>query len=167
MLVLDGVSKSFGRHRIFDNVSLGIAAGAVVGVVDYEGQAILELVNMLSGQHAPDSGQIYMDDQRLTWEFRPQQHHIGCMVEKPCLTPTLPQIEGKIVLCLSPVIRYPRRGSLTDGLSLPTVPHHAHLRRVCVHPSCTGRKRPADCASPAATPRAGAQNQAETASLTP
>lgn len=60
-----------------------------------------------------------------------------CVVEKPRLTPTLPQIEGKIVLCLSPVIRYPRRGSRTDGLSLPTVPHHAHLRRVCVHRSCT------------------------------
>ena len=39
----------------------------------------------------------------------------ACMVEKPRLTPTLPQIEGEIVLCLSPVIRYPRRGSLTDG----------------------------------------------------
>jgi hypothetical protein len=59
-----------------------------------------------------------------------------CMVEKPRLTPIMAQLEGKTVLCFSPLVRHPRRDPLTDGLSLPTVPHHAHRRPVHFHPPC-------------------------------
>jgi hypothetical protein len=48
------------------------------------------------------------------------------MVEKPRLTPTMLQLEGKAVLCFAPIIGYPRRDPVTDGRSLPTVPDHAH-----------------------------------------
>jgi signal transduction histidine kinase len=83
MLVLDHASKLYGQNYVLDNVSFDVVDGSVVGVVDHEGQAILELVNMLSGQHGPDSGQIRIDDQRLTWKFRPQQHHIGILYREP------------------------------------------------------------------------------------
>ncbi|MBZ0274893.1 MAG: ATP-binding cassette domain-containing protein [Anaerolineae bacterium] len=89
MLAFDGVSKLYGQHRIFDNVSLNIADQSVVGLVDNEGQAMLELVDMLSGQHGPDSGQIRIDDQRLNWTFRPQQHHIGLIYREPRLIDSL------------------------------------------------------------------------------
>lgn len=89
MLVLDFVSKFYGQNCVFDNISLSIDDGTVVGVVDHEGQAILELVNMLSGQHKPDSGQIRVDDQRLNWKFRPQQHHIGIIYREPRLVESL------------------------------------------------------------------------------
>lgn len=85
MLVFDGISKHYGRHRVFDNLNLHIPEGTVVGVVDHEGQAILELVNMLSGQQKPDGGQIRINQQRLSWKFRPQQHQIGIIYREPKL----------------------------------------------------------------------------------
>ncbi|QPC83720.1 ATP-binding cassette domain-containing protein [Phototrophicus methaneseepsis] len=89
MLVLDSISKLYGQNYSFDNVNLDIADGNVVGVVDHEGQAILELVNMLSGQHRPDKGQIRIDGQRLTWNFRPQQHRVGLIYREPRLVESL------------------------------------------------------------------------------
>lgn len=89
MLLLDNVSVLFGQHCVFDNVSLDIEAGHVIGVVDHAGQAILELVNMLSGQHGPNSGQIRVDEQRLNWRFRPQQHRIGIIYREPKLVESL------------------------------------------------------------------------------
>lgn len=89
MLELDGISKLYGEHRVFDNVSLTIEDGQIVGIVDHDGQAILELVNMLSGQYAPDSGQIRVDGQRLIWKFRPQQYRIGVIYREPKLVESL------------------------------------------------------------------------------
>lgn len=89
MLVLDGVSKFHSQTGVFDDVSLDIADGDVIGVVDHEGQAILELVNMLSGQYGPDRGQIRVDDQQLSWNFRPQQHDIGIIYRDPQLVGSL------------------------------------------------------------------------------
>jgi len=101
MLILDHISKLYGQNCVLDDVSLDIAAGNVVGVVDHEGQAILELVNMLSGQHGPDSGQIRIENQRLSWKFRPQQHRIGIVYREPRLVGSL-DIASHIFLAHEP-----------------------------------------------------------------
>ncbi|HRL12542.1 MAG TPA: histidine kinase, partial [Aggregatilineales bacterium] len=84
-----GITKFYGQYCVFDDVSLDVGAGSVIGVVDHEGYAILELVNMLSGQHGPDSGQIRVNGQRLTWKFRPQQHGVGIIYRDPKLIQSL------------------------------------------------------------------------------
>jgi signal transduction histidine kinase len=89
MLALHGITKFYGQYCVFDDVSLDVGAGSVIGVVDHEGYAILELVNMLSGQHGPDSGQIRVNGQRLTWKFRPQQHGVGIIYRDPKLIQSL------------------------------------------------------------------------------
>lgn len=89
MLVLDNISKLYGQYRVFDNVSLNIVDGSVVGIIDHDGQAILELVNMLSGQNAPDSGQIRIEGRHLPREFRPQQYRVGIIYREPRLVETL------------------------------------------------------------------------------
>lgn len=89
MLALHGITKFYGQYCVFDDVSLDVGAGSVIGIVDHEGYAILELVNMLSGQHGPDSGQIRVNGQRLTWKFRPQQHSVGIIYRDPKLIQSL------------------------------------------------------------------------------
>jgi signal transduction histidine kinase len=89
MLLLQGITKHYGQYCVFDNVSLDVAGGSVVGVVDHEGYAILELVNMLSGQQGPDSGQIRVNGQQLTWKLRPQQYGIGIIYRDPKLVQSL------------------------------------------------------------------------------
>jgi phosphonate transport system ATP-binding protein len=58
MLVLDGVSKQFGRTRAVDGVSLAVPRGQFVGVIGRSGagkSSLLRLINRLSD---PTAGQI-------------------------------------------------------------------------------------------------------------
>ena len=77
MLTIENVSRLHGNQNALDNVSLQVDAGEVVGIADREGLGILELANILSGLHWPDSGQILIDGKRLQWPFRPQKYGIG------------------------------------------------------------------------------------------
>jgi signal transduction histidine kinase len=89
MLVFSNVTKYHGQHSVFQNVHFTLHDGAVIGVVDHEGQAILEMVNMLSGQEPPDGGHIVVNSHQLSGSFRPQQHHIGIIHREPQLVDSL------------------------------------------------------------------------------
>lgn len=89
MLKIESLSKLHGNQTALDNVSLQVAAGEVIGFVDREGLGVLELVNILSGLHGPDSGQIQVNDKRLQWPFRPQKYGIGIIYREPQIVDTL------------------------------------------------------------------------------
>lgn len=101
MLVLDRVTKLHGQNNVLDDVSLSVQDGNVLGLVDHDGQAILELVNMLSGQQAPDSGQILLDDQYITTKFQFRRPSIGIIRREPQLVESL-DIAGNIYLGQEP-----------------------------------------------------------------
>jgi signal transduction histidine kinase len=89
MLTIENVSRLHGNQNALDNVSLRVAPGEVVGFVDREGLGILELANILSGLHWPDSGQILIDGKRLQWPFRPQKYDIGIIYREPEIVESL------------------------------------------------------------------------------
>jgi branched-chain amino acid transport system ATP-binding protein len=66
LLELDAVSKSFGRVVVADSISLEVAAGETVGVVGPNGAGKTSLLNIISGNLAPDSGRIRLDGHDLT-----------------------------------------------------------------------------------------------------
>jgi signal transduction histidine kinase len=89
MLAIENVSRLHGNQNALNNVSVRVAAGEVVGFVDREGLGILELANILSGLHWPDSGQILIDGKRLQWPFRPQKYGIGIIYREPEIVESL------------------------------------------------------------------------------
>ncbi len=89
MLAIENVSRLHGNQNALNNVNMRVAAGEVVGFVDREGLSILELANILSGLHWPDSGQILIDGKRLQWPFRPQKYGIGIIYREPEIVESL------------------------------------------------------------------------------
>lgn len=58
LLVVDGVSKSFGGLRAVQNVSMNVEEGEIVGVIGSNGAGKSTLFNIIAGHHRPDSGEI-------------------------------------------------------------------------------------------------------------
>jgi ribose transport system ATP-binding protein len=56
LLVVDGISKSFGDRRVLDNVSLTVGRGELLALAGHNGSGKSTLVKILSGYHEPDPG---------------------------------------------------------------------------------------------------------------
>jgi branched-chain amino acid transport system ATP-binding protein len=66
LLELDAVSKRFGRVVVADSLSLAIAPGDIVGIVGPNGAGKTSLFSLISGDLAPDSGEIRFAGHNVT-----------------------------------------------------------------------------------------------------
>jgi len=66
LLELDDVSKSFGRVVVADHLSLSLDAGEALGVVGPNGAGKTSMLNLVSGNLAPDTGRIVLDGEDVT-----------------------------------------------------------------------------------------------------
>jgi simple sugar transport system ATP-binding protein len=62
---LRNLSKSFGKVRALKDVSFHVDGAEVVGLIGDNGAGKSTLIKIISGVHAPDSGEIYIHGQRL------------------------------------------------------------------------------------------------------
>ncbi|MCL2618937.1 MAG: ATP-binding cassette domain-containing protein [Defluviitaleaceae bacterium] len=65
-----GVSKRFKRHQVFDNFSLDLPGGCVVGVLGENGIGKTTILRMIAGLSAPDAGQIFIQDKAVSRHTR-------------------------------------------------------------------------------------------------
>jgi ribose transport system ATP-binding protein len=61
ILGVQGVSKSFGRHTVLDEVTFGVRAGSIHALVGENGAGKSTLMNILGGALHPDSGTVTLD----------------------------------------------------------------------------------------------------------
>jgi len=61
VLSVDRVSKSFGRHKVLDEVSIAVRAGSVHALVGENGAGKSTLMNVIGGGVRPDSGAVRVD----------------------------------------------------------------------------------------------------------
>jgi branched-chain amino acid transport system ATP-binding protein len=66
LLVLDGLSKSFGRVVAAENLNLTVRAGEALGIVGPNGAGKSTLFNVISGDLAPNHGTIVFDGNDVT-----------------------------------------------------------------------------------------------------
>lgn len=67
LLQLRGISKSFGEFQALHPLSMTLEGGEVLGVVGENGAGKSTLLKILSGVHAPDSGEIIWDGRPLAF----------------------------------------------------------------------------------------------------
>ncbi|MEN6560726.1 MAG: ABC-F family ATP-binding cassette domain-containing protein [Acidobacteriota bacterium] len=73
MIVVDNLSKSFGKQALFDSISFKINRKERVGVVGRNGHGKTTLFRMITGEEEPDSGTI----------TRPRKYRIGYLEQRP------------------------------------------------------------------------------------
>ena len=66
MLALEAVSKAFGRVRVADRLWLSVGDGEAVGIVGPNGAGKSSLFSIISGDLAPDSGEVSLGGERVT-----------------------------------------------------------------------------------------------------
>ena len=83
---LDGVSKRFGEVSVLDNVTLAIRRGELLALLGPSGCGKTTLLNLIAGFLMPDSGEIAIAGERVT--FTPTfRREIGFMFQSYALFP--------------------------------------------------------------------------------
>jgi len=67
-LELRGMSKRFGPVIANDNISLTVNSGEIVGLLGENGAGKSTLMNLLYGLYQADSGEILLDDQKMSFK---------------------------------------------------------------------------------------------------
>ncbi len=65
LLIVEEVTKSFGRMPAVDNCSLRVEKGTITALIGPNGAGKTTLFNIISGFHTPDSGKIYLTGNRI------------------------------------------------------------------------------------------------------
>ncbi|WP_136616917.1 MULTISPECIES: ATP-binding cassette domain-containing protein [Mesorhizobium] len=103
MMVLNGVSKSFGQMQALSQVDLEIYAGEVHVLLGENGAGKSTLIKTLAGIYAPDAGEILLDGNRLALGGPSDARRAGISVihQELALVPHL-TVEENIVLGREP-----------------------------------------------------------------
>jgi phospholipid/cholesterol/gamma-HCH transport system ATP-binding protein len=64
LIELKSVSKSFGNHKVLDNVDLTIYRGEALGIIGPSGTGKSTILRVIAGLLAPDTGEIYVQGVR-------------------------------------------------------------------------------------------------------
>ncbi|MET8359793.1 sugar ABC transporter ATP-binding protein [Micromonospora sp. NPDC005171] len=96
LLVLDGVTKSFGAVAALRGVHLALHSGEAHALVGENGAGKSTLVKVLAGAHAPDSGSLTLDGQplRLGAPADARAAGIAVIYQEPTLFPDLSVAEN-------------------------------------------------------------------------
>ncbi|WP_433078641.1 sugar ABC transporter ATP-binding protein [Dactylosporangium sp. CA-052675] len=96
MLVLEGVSKSFGAVAALRDVRLDLRAGEAHALVGENGAGKSTLVKILAGAHAPDAGTLSLDGEPLVLAKPADARAAGIAViyQEPTLFPDLSVAEN-------------------------------------------------------------------------
>ena len=84
MIVVDNLSKSYGKQALFDAVSFKVNRRERVGVVGRNGHGKTTLFRMITGEEEPDEGTITM----------PRNYRIGYVEQRPRFTEPTVLAEG-------------------------------------------------------------------------
>ncbi|RJR29391.1 MAG: ATP-binding cassette domain-containing protein [Candidatus Latescibacterota bacterium] len=84
MIVVDGISKSYGGQELFKNASCAIGSGERVGLVGRNGSGKTTLFRLIAGEEEPDSGSIAL----------PRNYSIGYVTQEPDFAAETVLLEG-------------------------------------------------------------------------
>ncbi|HEX8868688.1 MAG TPA: ATP-binding cassette domain-containing protein, partial [Lentzea sp.] len=86
MLTVRGISRSFGDHRVLDEVSFDVRPGRMTGFLGANGSGKTTTMRIVLGVLAAHGGSVSWRDQEITPQNRP---HFGYMPEERGLYPKM------------------------------------------------------------------------------
>lgn len=67
VLTIDGMSKSFGRNRVLDHISMNVRRGTVMGLMGENGAGKSTMMKCLFGTYQKDEGKIFLDGKEVSF----------------------------------------------------------------------------------------------------
>lgn len=117
------VSKSFGKTKAVDVLSIKVNEGDIYGFLGLNGAGKTTLIRILLGMVKPDNGEIHLFENLLTADFN-HWNDVGYMVETPHAYPNLSVIENLEVYYQLRQLKNPYLLSdIIDKLKLTTFKH--------------------------------------------
>ena len=83
ILELNNLTKSVGKRRIIDGISLKINSGEVVGFLGPNGSGKTTTIKLITGLLFPDSGDVKICGYDLKSNFEEAVANLGAIVENP------------------------------------------------------------------------------------
>ncbi|MBR3772550.1 MAG: ABC transporter ATP-binding protein, partial [Clostridium sp.] len=85
----DKISKSFGKHKVVDEISFTIEQGELFGLLGPNGAGKSTTISMLSGLIKPSSGNIFVNGKNIEKYPQEGKKSIGLVPQDIALYPTL------------------------------------------------------------------------------
>ncbi|HLC98407.1 MAG TPA: ABC transporter ATP-binding protein [Candidatus Nanoarchaeia archaeon] len=76
-LSLKNITKSFGKRKVLDSLSLDLHQGEIIGLIGKSGCGKSTLIKILVGYYTPDSGRMIFEKKDITSKFSKVKHIVG------------------------------------------------------------------------------------------
>ena len=84
-LQVNNLTKSFGDHILFEDITFGIAQGQKIGLIAKNGTGKTTLLNIIAGKEDYDSGSVvFRNDLRVGYLEQAPQYPAGLTVLQAC-----------------------------------------------------------------------------------
>ncbi len=83
VLKIKGLAKSFGRQRVFSDLSLSLEAGKVYGLLGRNGEGKTTLIRILLGVIPADRGEVFYKGTKVGFDSADHKQEIGYIPEDP------------------------------------------------------------------------------------
>ncbi len=85
MIEIKGLTKSFGSHKVLNNITFRVEKGEVMGFLGANGAGKSTTMNIITGYLASDKGEVLIDGEDMMKNPISAKRHIGYLPEKPPL----------------------------------------------------------------------------------
>ena len=83
LLSIRGLSKSFGKNNVIDNISFEVPEGSVFGFIGANGAGKTTTMKMILGLLPSDCGEIYVCGEKVSFGATNTNRHIGYLPDVP------------------------------------------------------------------------------------
>lgn len=93
MIEVKGLTKSFGSHKVLDNITFRVEKGEVMGFLGANGAGKSTTMNIITGYLSSNSGKVLINGIDVAEKPKEAKKHIGYLPEKPPLYPSMTVLE--------------------------------------------------------------------------
>ncbi len=99
VLVVENITKSYGKTIAVNNLSLKLCRGEILALLGPNGAGKTTTLRIIGGAIRPDKGRIIINNEDLTDKPSRRKSLMGVMTEEPSLFPDLRVRDSLIILC--------------------------------------------------------------------
>ena len=93
MIEIKGLTKSFGSHKVLDNITFRVEKGEVMGFLGANGAGKSTTMNIVTGYLSSNTGSVIINGIDMAQNPMEAKKHIGYLPEKPPLYPAMTVFE--------------------------------------------------------------------------